>query len=229
MFLLAVSYAFPAFSQEVPAKNWDLEKIRGTRYVPYHVFQGLPFLTNTWVLGKIELTDGVGIDSLSLRYSSYEDQLLYYNNSNGAQIEIDKSSLNGFAFKDADGKSHVFRKQYYDKPEKGERFFEVLSGGETDLLAYRKVNLNMVSAYKDEQGVLKNMAYVNEYCYYLYSPQKGYVPVKMNHEVLMSKFDKISRTQIRKLLRKHRISVNDEESFVRAWSLIEKEGYRVAF
>jgi hypothetical protein len=112
---------------------------------------------------------------------------------------------------------------------KGERYFEVLSDGKTDLLAYRKVNLFTVSPYKDQQNILKNLVYSQNYQYYFYSPEKGYSSVRMNLGALLSKFDKVSQKAIKKLLRKNRIKITDENSFVYAWKLVEKEGFALIF
>jgi hypothetical protein len=229
LFFLVLNLFTTAFAQQVPVKNWDFEKIKGTRFLPYPSYTGFPFLTDTWVPGKIELKDGVVIDSLNLRYSSFKDELVYYNPTNSSQIVIDKISLNGFSFTDKDGNIRVFRKLYYDNFGKGDRFFEVLVDGETKLLAYRKVSLETTQPYKEEKGIMKNMMYGLDYSYYFYSPQNGYTSVRMNRMSLLSKFDKVSQKPIKKLLRKYRIRVADQESFTLAWKVIEKEGYKVKF
>jgi hypothetical protein len=229
LFLLIIGFSFSGYTQEVPAKNWDVEKIKGVRQLPYVSYDGFPFLTENWILGKIELESGVVIDSLYLKYSSFKDELIYYNKPAGAQIMIDKSSLKGFIFTGADGNTRVFRKLYYDNFVKGDRYFEVLSDGETDLLAFRKVNLNTTTPYYDKNGIMKNMVYELNYNYYFYSPEKGYLSVRMNYSDLLTKFDKLSQKPIRKLLRKNRISITGENSFINAWKTIEKEGYKVAF
>lgn len=229
LFLMIVNFASYAFAQEVPSKNWDVEKIKGVRQLPYTSYTGFPFLTDTWVLGEIELEDGVVIDSLNLRYSSFKDELVYYNKEAVAQIMIDKPSLKGFVFTGTDGNIHVFRKLYYDNFGKGYRFFEVLAFGETNLLAFRKVSLDTSSPYKDKSGILKNMIYNLNYTYYFYSPEKGYTSVRMNQGSLLAKFDKGSQKPIKKLLRKHKIRISGEDSFTQAWKAIEKEGYKVVF
>jgi len=173
LFFLVLNLFTAAFAQQVPVKNWDFEKIKGTRFLPYPSYTGFPFLTDTWVPGKIELKDGVVIDSLNLRYSSFKDELVYYNPTISSQIVIDKISLNSFSYTDNEGNIHIFRKQYYDNFGKGDRFFEVLSDGETKLLAYRKVILETTQPYKEEKGILKNMIYSSDYSYYFYSPQTG--------------------------------------------------------
>ena len=228
-FLLAACCVSTAFAQETPGSNWALEKIKGTRFLPNPSYNGLPFLTDNWVLGSIELKNGVVIDSLNLRFNSFKDELIYYNQANAAQIIIDKPSLKGFKFTGTNKKIRIFRNQFYDNFGKGDRYFEVLSEGETDLLAYRRVNLNTTSIYKDENGKLKNMAYEKDYQYYFYSPEKGYTPVKMNQVALLSKFDKETQKSVKKSLRKNRLRVNNEESFIDAWKILENEGFKVVF
>jgi hypothetical protein len=112
---------------------------------------------------------------------------------------------------------------------KGDRFFEVLADGETGLLVFRKVILSGIVAYKDENEALKNMAYLPEYKYYFYSPQKGYTQVRISLPGLLDKFDKPVQRPVKKLLRKNKIKITGEESFVVAWKAVEKEGYKINF
>ena len=112
---------------------------------------------------------------------------------------------------------------------KGDRFFEILSSGETTLLAFRKVGLTTTPAYNDISGVLKNMEYDLNYQFYFYSPEKGYTLVRTNQNSLFAKFEKASQRPIKKLLRKNRIKINGESGFIQAWKTIEKEGYKVIF
>ncbi len=229
LFLLAFSLAARLSAQENMNRNWDSEKIKGTRQLPYPLYHGFPYLTKNWMPGEIEFNSGEIVDSLNFRYSSYKDELVYFNQAINTQITIDKSDIKGFSFVDENGSHHIFRKFFYNDFMKGYHYFEVLSEGESDLLVYRKVNLNTVSPYKDERGVLTNMEYVPEYRYYFYTPEKGFTGVKPNQMGLVSKFVKTDQKLIRKLLRKNKISITDESGLVKAWKAIEKEGYKVVF
>ena len=229
IFLLAYSFLQKVNAQEIANKNWDSGKIKGIRYVPYSSYQGMAFMNNTWLPGKVEFTTGEIADSLFVRYSSYKDDLIYYNRAISAQIVIDKASLNGFSFTDEMGRERIFRKYYYDDFRKSDRYFEVLSKGETDLLAYRNVILTTTMPYKDDNQIYKNLDYETNYYYYFYSPEHGYTSVRMNMTALMTKFDKSLKRPIKKLLRKSRIRVSDEASFINGWKVIEKEGYKVVF
>jgi hypothetical protein len=73
------------------------------------------------------------------------------------------------------------------------------------------------------------MVYDPAYQFYFYSPEKGYTLVRPNQNSFLSKFDKISQRPINKLLRKSKIKVNGENSFIQAWKAVEKEGYKVIF
>ncbi len=224
-----IGFAMTVVAQEPLNLNWDAEKIKGTRHIAYLIYDGFPFLNDSWSPGKIEFASGEIADSLFLRYSSFKDDVVYYNKAITSQIVIDKTSMNGFSFTEKDGRARVFRKQYYDGFMKGDRYFEVLSDGEPDLLAYRKVSLITTLPYKDQQEILKNMAYSPEHQYYFYSPAKGYTPVRMNLGALLSKFGKEPQKSIKKLIRKNRIRITDEASFVQAWKAVEKEGFIVVF
>jgi hypothetical protein len=226
---LAICLNTLALAQGPQNSHWDGEKIKGARFMLHPAYIGVPFLNDSWAPGEINFTDGEKADSLNLRYSSYKDEVVYYNPANAAQIVIDKASLSGFSFLEKDGKRRIFRKQYYDGFIKGDRYFEILSSGKIDLLVYRKVSLNSTSTYKDDRGILRNMAYNTDYQFYFYSPEKGYTSVRPTHSGMISKFTKTQQKSIKKLLRKNRIRIIGEESFVQAWKAIEKEGYEVTF
>lgn len=229
LLFLTLSFSLSVFAQEPMNRNWDSEKIKGTRFLPYSLYLGSPFLNDTWDLGKIQLTSGEIVDSLYLKYSSYKDELIYYNKDIATQIIIDKSILKGFSFTDKLGHNRVFRKLYYNGSMKGDQFFEVLSEGKTDLLVYRNVSLNTTMAYIDESKLMKNLEYGLNYQYYFYQPESGYTSVKTNMAGLFSKFDKNLKGPIKRLLRKNSIRVSGEASFIQAWKVLEKEGYKVLF
>ncbi len=216
-------------AQDGFTKKWTAEKIKGTRQIPYAVFSGSPFLNDKFASGEIEFLDGSKMDSLGLRYSSYRDEIIYYNSTIAAQIIIDKISLNGFSFTDGTGQKRVFHRQYYDGFLPGNRFFEVLSDGDIALLVYRKVVLQVCPPYNDDSGVLKNMSYQDAYNYYLYNRRKGYDLIRINRNSLLSKIDKLTQKSVKKLLRKNKVEVNDELSFVKAWNLIKENGIIINF
>ena len=228
-FALIFSHASQLGAQNVLNPNWDGQKIKGVRHIAYPTYMGFPFLTATWVPGKIEFADGAIADSLFLRYSSFKDELLYYNKEVSSQIVIDKASINGFSFTGEDGNVRIFRKQYYDGYLKGERFFEVVSEGETDLLVYRKMSLTTTSPYKDESNILKNLAYNASYQFYFYSPEKGYSLVRLNRNAFLEKFKEADQKPVNKLLRKNRVRIADEESLILAWKIVERAGYKINF
>jgi len=216
-------------AQEPTSKDWDGPKIKGVRLVPFPSYIGSPYLTENWLPGKITLTSGETIDSLHIRYSSYKDELFYYNKEASSQINIDKATLSGFEFTDIDGRTRIFRKQYFEGFSKSYRFFEVLSSGPISILAFRKTALNSTTAYHDQSGILKNMEYVAEHQIYFYSSEKGYSNLKPNSSSFIAKFEKQNQKTIKKLLRKNRIKIKSEDELIQAWELIAKEGYMPVF
>lgn len=217
------------YAQEGPAKGWDAAKIKGTRQETYQIYDGKPYLSDNWSVGKIQFTNGETLDSLYLKISSYKDELIYFNKQINTQIRIDKANVSSFSFTDEYGDVHLFRKQKFDNSARGERYFEVLDQSEPNLLCYRKVSLNETSPYRDQKGTLKNMAYEKEYLYYFYSPDNGYASVKPTKTGLLSRFDKESQRPIKKILRKNKIFILDEFTFIFAWQTIEKNGFKVIF
>lgn len=229
LLLVACCLAQLTMAQEQAKNDWDGPKIKGARIIPFPSYNGSPYLTENWLPGKIELTTGETIDSLYIRYSSYKDELFYYNSEATCQINIDKATLSGFEFIDTDGRNRVFRKQYYEGYTKTYRFFEILSPGPISIVSHRKTSLNTTTAYHDKSGILKNMEYVPEPQLYFYSKEKGYSNVKPNTASFISKFEKNSQKPIKRLLRKNRIKIKTENALIQAWELIDKEGYQPVF
>ena len=216
-------------AQQVFHKKWNDEKIKGTRQIPYGSYSGTPFLNDKFALGEIEFSDGIKLDSIPLRYSSYRDEIIYFNKTISAQIIIDKISLKGFSFIDEHGNKRIFRHQFYNGFFPGERYFEVLSDGDISLLVYRKVVLQICPPYNDNSGNLKNMSYQQAFNYYLYNAEKGYELIRINKSSLLSKFDKLTQKTVKKLLRKNRVQITNEQSFVMAWNLLKENGIIINF
>jgi hypothetical protein len=220
LFLSAVVFAQPA-----GLNNQSNDKIRGTRFIPYANFSGKPYLYDKFLKGEIELTNGTKIANLGLSYSTYRDELIYYNSAVSAQIIIDKLSLNGFSISETNGRVRHFCRQLCSEYMHGQCYFEILSEGEISLLVYRKVNLETCNTYYSKTG----LAYEPAYSFFLYSPKQGYTPVNLNRNSLVSKFSKPNQKIIRKLLRKNGVVIEDEESFINAWNLIRERGIELIF
>lgn len=216
-------------AQVVMPKDWSAEKIEGSRYLSYDYHSGNPFLSDKFVKGEIEFLDGKKIEDLQLRYSEYRDELIYFNTSISAQIIIDKTSLRGFSLTDELGIRRIFRQQYYTGYLPGNRFFEVLDNGEISLLAYRLVILESCITYRDINGRLNSMSYDKEYSYYLYNPKKGYQLIKITRNSLLSLFAKSNQILVKKILRKNKLYITDESSFVKAWNLVKENGIKVNY
>ena len=223
--LLGLFTAVSVTGQETLQKNGNTEKIKGTRFIPYPGYSGSPYMTDKFVNGEIEFLDGTKIGNLGLRYSTYQDAIIYYNSVISAQIIIDKISLNGFSFTDEKGVKRVFRRQYYNGLMHEERFFEVLSDGKVSLLVYRKVDLETCDTSYNKFG----LAFQPSFYYYIYSAEKGYSPIKMNRSSLLSKFNKPNQKLVRKILRKNKVLIEDEHSFISAWNLIKDKELEIIF
>ncbi|MEI6138545.1 MAG: hypothetical protein WCP85_04750 [Mariniphaga sp.] len=210
--------------EELPnIPNADL--IKGKAFVSYPDYSGSPWLNPNFQMGEIEFTDGMKVANIGLRYSSYRDDLVYYNTWLQAQIIVDKVSLKGFSIIGENGVKRVFRHQYFDNYENGDRYFEVLSDGEVSLLVYRKVNLETANLANVKRG----MEYLPTYYYYMFSDKKGYVPLNITRNSLLSVFSPANQKLAKKLLRRNRVTVTDEVSFVLAWNLLKVNGIKAGY
>ena len=215
-------------AQEVLPKNWNSDKIMGVRFIPYATYQGNPFFNDSFFPGKIELTDGTIIGALQLKYSSYRDELIYYNSEISTQIVIDKMSLRGFSLTDEKGVEHRFKLQNFSHALPEYRFFELLSDGDISLWVQRKVLL-LTSPIYGEVGKEKNLSYQEAYNYYLYNKEKEYELIRISKGSLLSKCDPSNQKLARKILRKNKVNIQDEKSFVKAWYLMKENGVNLNF
>jgi len=212
-------------AQNELSKKLSNVNIKGTNFITYPAYSGSPYFNQQFLIGELDFIDGTKIESIGLRYSSYRDEIIYYNTDLSTQIVIDKISLKGFSFTEANGVKRVFRLQNYTGVLNGERFFEVLSDGEIALLAYRKVDLGTCDPAYSKLG----LAYQKSYSYYIYSDFKGYSPIALNRNSLLSKFTKPNQKLAKKILRKNRVVFSDEASFVFAWNLLKENGIPINF
>ena len=109
-------------AQEKIPENWNTQKIKGTRFIPYAAYSGTPYLSEKFLTGEIEFSNGTKVENFPLRYSLYRDEVIYYNEAISAQIIIDKISLKGFVLTDDSGIRRVFRQQYYNGFLPGNRY-----------------------------------------------------------------------------------------------------------
>ena len=219
IFILGLLLSVTLSAQVLEMKNQNFEKIRGTRFIPPPNFTGKPYLYDKFNFGEIELTDGTKIANIGLSYSTYRDELIYYNAIISAQILIDKISLRGFSLRDDNGKYRIFRRLHSSGYSHDESFYELLSEGNISFLAYRKVNLEPCDTYSSKSG----LSYQSAFTYFLYSPDKGFSALNLNRGSFLSKFSKPNQKAVKKLLRKNGIFIADESSVVKALILIRQK------
>ena len=228
LFYIILSFGFfvssTLFAQLKGLSNQTTEKIRGTRFVPSPNHGGKPYLYDKFMVGEIEFNDGTKIQNIGLNYSTYLDELIYYNPAITSQIQIDKISLKGFSFIDDYAKNRVFRRQFC-APLNSECYLEILSQGKISLLVYRKFNLEQCETYISKTG----LAYQPAFIYFIYNEDNKYTQVNLSRNSLLSKFNKPDQKLVKKALRKNGIYISDESSFIRAWKLIEQSGIPISF
>ena len=229
LILFGLMAANSVSAQDAVPTNWNSEKIRGTRHLPYPSYMGNPYLNEKFNPGEIEFADGEKIGNILLRYSTFRDEIIYFNSAISVQIIIDKTSLKGFTLTDENGCKRIFKQLYYNGFLPGNRFFEVLSDGEISLLAYRNVILQTCTVYNNESGVPKNMEYVQSFNYYFYSIKDGYRSIRIGKNSFLSKFSESNQKLVKKLLRQTKVRIKDEPSFVKAWELVKANSISMNF
>lgn len=201
-------------------------KLQGEIYFLSSLANNNFFLQKEWVTGSITLADGDVFENVKLRYMTFGDQLVAYNDNVRTLFIVEKSTVKEFKFKSAGISSYPERKfinlDSLNLPG-GKSYFEELYTGSAKLLAYHFVNEVKVTPYNDNAGVMRDTEYKAAENYFLFTDKNELFRVQRKK----SSFYKIypeHKKEIRKLLRKNRVSLIDQSSLVLAVKLLDEAG-----
>ena len=204
-----------------PNSHWDQEKIMGKRYLLPDHYAGSPYYIQDWVVGTVTFKSGEQVHDLKMKYDGQLDELVYISDLFHSAITIDKETIESFEF-EYQGRKYLFEQRFFDGFFAGNHFFQVYHKGATDLLCFRKIELNTTTAYKDASGILKNMEYQKGYRFFLFQEGKGFYSTRLKRKSLMKYFSKEERRQVTRLLRDQHIQWGSPEEFAHALSVLEE-------
>lgn len=197
-------------------------KITGEVYYLDVVEGKYHFYHDKWYNGSIVLTDGDVIENMKLRYMSFSDKLIAYNDAIRSLFIVDKDIVDTF-YIDSEKIKQKFVRIYYDGTPDGHRYFEVLYSGTRLLLVYHTIIVKKIRPYKNEFGILSDTEYEKDKTYYLYSQSSGFERIKISRRSLYHVFPD-QKKEIKKVLRENKIEYKNEWSLIRAVSELDKAG-----
>lgn len=227
-FLILLFCFFGTLLKAQSGGNGGEVKLMGQRAVNPASMHGSPFLFSDWVKGNVMLTDGESTEEIPLQYDALHDELLTYDKNSYTTIRIEKVTVQSFRVRFL-GEDWLFEQRRFDALVGESRFLRVFYKGKVDLLGSYKVDINVVSPYKDVDNIMKNQEYNASQHYFLYSPASGYCPVRLTRKSLLRRVVKENQGLARQVLRQNHVEVDGSQSFAKALELFEANQVKLKF
>lgn len=206
------------------ASNTTNYKLPGKQFYPTYVPRGSEFYDDEWTTGSVVLENGDVYKNLYLKYNTLHDEVIYLNQNTNRLISIDKDAVSEFVFDKTIKTSPRFKKMFFDKLPKGDRYFEMLYEGRLQLVIHNRTLEEKTSAYKDRNGYLQVSDFVLRRHHYVCFPDGDFEKVKLRRRSLLTLFPE-KKKEIRKLLRQNKNSFRTNKDAVQAIRLIEENYY----
>lgn len=208
------------FTTEANSVN---RKLTGRKYHFNSTLKGTVYYNNDWLKGSIVLENGDRHDSIFMKYNTFIEELIIFNERTGAIYILDKPDVSQFEIGTGNGSGKLFRKLYFDRFPRGERYFNVLyPGDKLKLLLWHKTNEEKTNLYRDINGLMRDSEFKLTLTYFLLFPDNDLIKIFPNRRSFINLFPEQKKI-VRRLLRRNSINLKREEDMVKAVSLVEKE------
>lgn len=202
-------------------------KLMGEVYHLSQVANNNFFLLKEWMTGTITLTDGDIITNVKLRYLAYGDEIVVYNENIRTIFSVEKKTVQEFTFNVPQGNGLFKVRKFINlntmETVGGKSYFEELYTGNAWLLAYHHVDEVKVNPYTDNNGIMRDSEYRLNVTYYFFSPEDGLIKIQRRRSSLLKIYPE-NKKEIRKILRKNKLTISDEWSFIQAFKLLDEVG-----
>lgn len=175
-----------------------------------------------WVPGSVTFVNGDVHENLQLRYQAYEDELISYNDNGRFLYLVEKELVEGFSFEDGN-RTRKFVRLTEDNNQESSMYLEELYKADLSLMVNWYIYEQTVSPYVDRNGITRAVDYQLHKDYYLLTKEQGLHKIRLKKRALFTQFPE-HKKEIRKLLRKNNLFVNDELSMVKALNLLQENG-----
>jgi hypothetical protein len=226
IFILAISFlmvmgvnAQEYSNGEMTVKSNSLNhKLQGRQFIFAYVPEGSEFINDNWDKGYVILDNNDRYDSLSMKYNSLHDELIYVNERTKKMVELDKNSVSEFGFyKNLDDVMR-FKRFFYNK----NIYFNVLYDGNMKLLVRYITSNEKTSTYKDKFGHVQDSKYVLRTEYYMMFPDGDLERFRTTKNSFIQLFpDK--KKDLKKLCRKNHIDFKKDNDLISFTKQIENK------
>ncbi len=203
-------------------------KLCGEWYTPEIGYVGSQLFRGVWFRGRVTLEDGRTAHNRILAYNGMQDQLIWLDKKGGKVLALDKGLTAGFVLRDDKGEEMRFRKIRV-KPllqnDSVSVYAQVLFEGENiSLYAQRKIVNDYTETYGGYVTSASRRFLAPKPVYFIFMPGRQSNQIeKISRKTLYAVFPE-KKKQIRKTLRKNRLSLHNEYQLVRAIELIDRMG-----
>jgi len=199
-------------------------KLTGNQYNFWPTLNGTVYLNNDWVHCDVTLENGDVYKDIYVRLNTYWDELIFYNERVGSVIVLDKTIIDEFELKGGAGSHGLFRKVYFDKLPKGDRYVNVLFDGKVKLYLWNQTLVVKTSVYRDNyiHGGLRDSEYKQELNYFVVFPDNSFYKVTTKRHSFVQLFPDDKRV-VRRLFRKNKIHFYSPDDIIKATQVIEQE------
>lgn len=201
-------------------------KLQGQIYYLSTLSNANFFLQKDWVTGSITLTDGDVFSPVKLRYMSYGDELVAYNDNVRTLFIVEKNTVKEFTYtlaNDPYNREIKFINLDSLNLPGGKSYFEELYDGSAKLLVYHFVNEVKVTPFTDNTGIMRDSEFRPAINYFLLNQKNELFRIQRKKASFYKVYPE-HKKEIRKLFRKNRISLIDQNSLIQAFNLLDEAG-----
>lgn len=202
-------------------------KLKGEIYYMNYLSNSNYFLQKDWTDGTITLKDGDFFDNIKMRYMAYGDELVAYNDNNRTLFTVDKNTVKWFTFKTKLPSGAIKETKFVNLDSLNiiynRSFFEELFSGTVQLLVFHQIEQVNVAPYSDASGRILDSEFKLLSLHYLLSETKGIVRISLRNRALYNVYPE-NKKEIRRQLRKNKISIRNESTAIQAFELLDKSG-----
>lgn len=203
--------------------NTFKRKISGKKYIYKLTNKGTQFYHSDWLPGTIIFEDGEIIEDVMIRYNSYIDELVYFNNNIKSLLTVDKYLIKEFTVRSPLYGIQRFRKMHFENSPEKEKYFNVLYEGEITLLARFATKEKKISVYKDKYGFLRDSELIQTETFYTYTLDNGFKKFIPRRSSFLKMY-KNNKSQVRQIMRRNRVNKFNIPQLKRMFFLIEEAG-----
>jgi len=203
-------------------------KLAGEIYYLNPVSNANYFLQPDWTIGTVMLKDGDVFEGIRMRYMAFGDELVAYNNNMRCLFIIDKNTVRQFTFREHI-EAEVFAERKFvnldslDLPL-NRSYFEELYTGTGKLFSFHQIEEEKVSPYTGQNGKMYDVEFRLKTTYYILTDFIGFSKIQLKKRSLYSVYPE-NKKEIKKLFRKNKINIIDQNSAIEALKILDEAGY----